>query len=109
MHQALVILKRYENNPKCQIKNRLLPVCTNQKMNEYFKIMSVACGITKKVTCHVARHTFATNVLKDNGVSYEAVSKLLGHKNLATTQIYAKITDTRLSDEISKLSASLVS
>ena len=87
----------------------MLPVCTNQKMNEYLKIMSDSCGITKKVTCHVARHTFATTLLMHNGVSFEAVSKLLGHKNLATTQIYAKITDTRLSDEISKLSASLVS
>lgn len=105
--KALEILKKYKKHPECQIKNRLLPVCTNQKMNEYLKVMADTCGINKKITCHVARHTYATTVLMNNGVSFEVTSKLLGHKNLATTQIYAKITDKRLSDEMLKLSSVL--
>ena len=107
LQTALEILGKYKKHPECQVKNRLLPVCTNQKMNEYLKIMADVCGINKTITCHVARHTYATTVLMNNGVSFEVTSKLLGHKNLATTQIYAKITDKRLSDEMLKLSSVL--
>jgi len=53
--------------------------------------MADVCGINKELTFHIARHTFATTVALTNGVSIENVSKMLGHKNLCTTQHYAKI------------------
>jgi site-specific recombinase XerD len=54
--------------------------------------------ITKKMTCHVARHSFATNAL-EMGVPIETVSKALGHSSIKTTQIYAKVTETKLNQD----------
>jgi site-specific recombinase XerD len=64
-------------------------------------------GIQKRVTSHLARHTFATTVTYANGVSIESISKMLGHTKLATTQIYARIVDQTVSREMDKLSAAL--
>jgi site-specific recombinase XerD len=62
-----------------------------------------ACGITKKVTFHTSRHTFATTVTLANGVPIETVGKMLGHKNLKTTQHYARILDKKISDDMASL------
>lgn len=62
------ILDRYKDDPQCLIKKRLLPVLSNQKMNTYLKEIADACKITKKMTFHTARHTFATTVTLSNGV-----------------------------------------
>jgi site-specific recombinase XerD len=61
------------------------------------------CGITKNLTFHIARHTFATTVTLSNGVPVESVTKMLGHKNLRVTQHYAKILDMKVSDDMKKL------
>ncbi|MDP1809797.1 MAG: site-specific integrase [Sediminibacterium sp.] len=103
LSQASRILDKYENYPECALKNKLLPVRSNQKLNEYLKEMAELCGISKKVTFHLARHTFATTVTLANGISMEVVSKLLGHKNLRTTQIYAKMVDKRVQTEMDGL------
>lgn len=81
----------------------MLPVLSNQKMNAYLKEIADVCGINKKMTTHTARHTFATTVTLTNGVPIETVSKLLGHKNLKTTQHYAKILDLKVSQDMSML------
>ncbi|MCZ8354685.1 MAG: site-specific integrase [Cyclobacteriaceae bacterium] len=94
--QALEIINRYKDEPSCLNKGRLLPVLSNQKMNGYLKEIADACGITKKMTFHTARHTFATTVTLSNGVPIETVSKMLGHRNLKTTQHYAKILDIKV-------------
>ncbi|MBX9735250.1 MAG: tyrosine-type recombinase/integrase, partial [Chitinophagaceae bacterium] len=65
------------------------------------------CGITKKFTTHIARHTFATTITLGNGVPIETVSKMLGHKNLKTTQHYAKIIDRKVSDDMLALKQKL--
>lgn len=101
--QALEILDRYKNDPQCVNKGRLLPVLSNQKMNTYLKEIADACDITKKMTFHTARHTFATTVTLSNGVPIETVSKMLGHRNLKTTQHYARILDLKVSEDMSKL------
>lgn len=102
---ALEILDRYKDDLQCSDKGRLLPVLTNQKMNSYLKEIADACGITKKMTFHTARHTFATTVTLTNGVPIETVSKMLGHRNLKTTQHYAKILDKKVSEDMSVLRA----
>jgi site-specific recombinase XerD len=66
-----------------------------------------AAGITKKVSFHVARHTFATTVTLTNGVPIESVSKMLGHRSLKTTQIYAKIVNDKLAENMINLSTRL--
>lgn len=72
-------------------------------MNSYLKEIADQCGINKELTFHIARHTFATTVTLTNGVPIESVSKMLGHKNLRTTQHYAKILDKKVSDDMKML------
>lgn len=100
---AQEILDRYKDHPQCINEGLLLPVLSNQKMNAYLKEIADLCDITKKMTTHTARHTFATTVTLTNGVPIETVSKLLGHKNLKTTQHYAKILDLKVSQDMSML------
>ena len=84
-------------------KQNLLPVPSNQKVNEYLKEIATVCGIAKKLTFHIARHTFATTVTLAKGVSIETVSKMLGHTNITTTQLYARITDSKISNDMKSL------
>jgi len=81
----------------------MLPLCSNQKANSYLKEIAKDCGISKNITFHVARHTFATTVMLSNGVPIETVSKLLGHAKLSTTQIYARVVETKISQDIQNL------
>jgi site-specific recombinase XerD len=103
------IMEKYGNHIQCLNDNRLLPVLSNQKMNAYLKEIADVCNINKKLTFHIARHTFATTVTLSNGVPIETVSKMLGHKNLRTTQHYAKILDRRVSDDMQQLKKKLLS
>lgn len=100
---ALAILDKYANHPQANNNGKLLPVPSNQKTNAYLKEIAACCGITKELTFHVARHTFATTITLTNGVSIESVSKMLGHKKLQTTQHYAKILDKKVSNDMNKL------
>lgn len=72
-------------------------------MNSYLKEIADLCGIRKKLTFHIARHTFATTVTLTNGVPIETVSKMLGHKSLKQTQHYAKIVDLKISEDMNIL------
>ena len=78
---------------------RLLPVINNQNTNAYLKEIGEQCGFTKNLTFHLSRHTFATLTLT-KGVSIESVSKMLGHTNIATTQIYARIIGEKIGDDM---------
>ena len=95
------IISKYNGLPKHE--NKLLPVYSNQKTNGYLKEIADLSGITKKLTFHMARHTFATTVTLSNGVPIASVSKMLGHKSLKTTQHYAKILDIKLSEDMKNL------
>jgi integrase len=97
---AANIIEKYANHKEVLNKLVLLPVLSNQKMNAYLKEIADLCGITKNLTFHLARHTFATTVTLTNGVPIESVSKMLGHKSLKTTQHYAKILDRKVSDDM---------
>jgi len=91
-----MILEKY----KGKLRNGyVLPVLSNQKMNAYLKEIGDVCGINKNITYHLARHTFATLTLS-KGVSIESVSKMLGHTNIQTTQIYARIVDDKIKDDM---------
>jgi site-specific recombinase XerD len=94
----LSILKKYEGLEK----GKLLPIHTNQKMNEYLKEIAALCGIKKKLTTHTGRHSFGT-IMLTKGVSIESVSKMLGHTNITTTQIYAKVLNQKIFSEVNKV------
>lgn len=104
---AMMVLDKYQQHPQCVTKDKLLPVLSNQKMNSYLKEIGDVCGVTKPITFHLARHTFATTITLTNGVPLESVSKMLGHRNIKTTQQYAKIVDKKISDDMRNLRAVL--
>ena len=85
------------------LAGRLFPPISNQKLNSYLKEVADVCGIEKHLTFHLARHTFATTVTLSNGVPIESVSKMLGHSMISTTQIYAKVVERKLSEDMGKL------
>ncbi len=82
-------------------------VPSNQKMNKYLKELATSCQISKCLTFHIARHTFATTVTLSNGVPIESVSAMLGHKDLTTTQHYAKLIDKKLEEDMNNLAIRL--
>lgn len=104
---AVAVLDNYADHPKVLNGECVLPVLSNQKSNAYLKEIALLCGIQKNLTTHLARHTFATTVTLTNGVPLETVGKLLGHKNLRTTQHYAKIIDRKVSEDMKILSLKL--
>lgn len=99
------ILQNYydENN------ELVFPKMSNQKFNEYLKEIAGIVGISKNLTHHIARKTFASTVLLYNDVPMEIVSELLGHSKLSTTQEhYAKVVQNKVSEEIKKLNKKLL-
>jgi site-specific recombinase XerD len=96
--QAEILLNKYRN--QITSDDYLFPVCSNQKVNKYLKEIMLQLKIKKTITFHSARHTFATTVTLSNGVPIETVSKLLGHTKLSTTQIYARVIDSKLSSDM---------
>ena len=96
-------MERYQKHPRAVNEGKLLPVYTNQKINAYLKEIAHICGIEKRLTFHLARHTFATTVTLANGVPIESVSKMLGHTKISTTQIYAKVVEQKLSQDMMTL------
>jgi len=100
---AIEIAEKYRNHKQCVKANKLLPVDTNQRYNAYLKEIAKICGIKKKITSHIARHTFATTVTLANGVPIETVSSMLGHNSIRTTQIYAKVVEKKVSEDMLSL------
>lgn len=101
--KAREILDKYIQCREIESIGTLLPISSNQKTNAYLKEIADTCGIEKNLTFHVARHTFATTVMLSNGVPIETVSKLLGHTKLSTTQIYARVVESKISEDIGNL------
>lgn len=93
---ALEIIDKYRNHPSAVHRGNVFPSISNQKLNSYLKEIGDICGISKPLTFHLARHTFATTVTLSNGVPIESVSKMLGHTKISTTQIYAKVVEKKL-------------
>ena len=85
----------------------VLPIMSNQKMNGYLKEIADLAKISKQLSYHIARHTFATTVTMLNGVPIETVSKMLGHKNITSTQHYARIVDSKVNKDMKVLAEQL--
>ncbi len=94
------IIEKYDGMAK---ENYLLPVPQYITARKNLKTIIGLCGIEKNITWHTSRHTMATEICLTNGVPIETVSKMLGHKKLQTTQHYAKILDTKISQDMSAL------
>lgn len=105
---AQQIIEKYADRPNMK-EGAVLPVISNQKMNAYLKEIADLCGIEKCLSFHIARHTFATTVTLMNGVPIETVSKMLGHKNLRSTQHYARVVDQKVGEDMELLALKLES
>lgn len=103
---AKEILEKYKDFASTNAKGLLLPVSSNQKTNAYLKEIADICGIKKKLTTHVARHTAATVVFLANRVSMENVAKILGHANLNMTRHYAKVLDQSILNDMENVERS---
>lgn len=101
--KAREIIDKYKDDPNIITCERLLPIYSNHMINRTLKDIAESCGIHKKLTFHVARHTFATAITLSNGVPIETVSKLLGHTKLSTTQIYAKVVEKKVGEDMQNL------
>ena len=103
MDIAEELIEKYKGDIRANQTETLFPVISNQKLNSYLKEIADVFGIKKNLTFHMARHTFATMITLTNGVPIETVSKLLGHIKLTTTQIYAKVIERKVSDDMNNL------
>ncbi|MCC2590205.1 tyrosine-type recombinase/integrase [Chryseobacterium sp. MFBS3-17] len=97
-----MIIEKYTGLSK---DGKVFPVPSNSYCNDRLSAISeqIDCLKEKKVTFHLARHTFATLFLSE-GVPLESLRKMLGHKNIATTQIYAKILNEKVGKDMQKVS-----
>ena len=87
--KAVMIMERYRNHPLCLERNSVLPVSSNQKMNEYLKEIADLCGITTALNTHKARRTFASTITLNNDVPIHVVKEMLGHQSVSQTEQYA--------------------
>ncbi|MCO5950894.1 site-specific integrase [Mucilaginibacter flavidus] len=105
--KAVDLVNKYKRNERSLYNGTVFPVLSNQKVNSYLKEIADFCSIHKNLTFHMARHTFATTVTLSNGVPIETVSKMLGHSKIATTQIYARVVERKLKDDMQALKQKL--
>ena len=100
--KAIEIIKKYDDNAARVVLGHILPRLSNSKVNLYLKDIAVKLGIKKRLIHHLARHTFATNAL-NLGIPKEVVQSVLGHTDMKTTDIYAKMSIAKKSEEMKKL------
>jgi len=105
--KAIAIINKYKEHPRSIANESVFPKISNQKLNSYLKEIADLCSIDKHLTFHLARHTFATTVTLSNGVPIESVSKMLGHTKIATTQIYARVVERKLGEDMKQLKEKL--
>lgn len=87
--QALRIIERYKGHTQCLIRNSVLPVISNQRMNGYLKEIADLCGIESTLNTHKARRTFGSTVTLNNNVPIHVVKEMLGHSSVKQTEEYA--------------------
>ncbi|WP_288892372.1 site-specific integrase [uncultured Alistipes sp.] len=97
---SLHLIDKYRDTaPDC----KLLPMYGNSELNKGLKQLATVCGIDRKLTFHMARHNFGTHITLSLGVPIETVSRMMGHRRLMTTQIYAHVTDRKVDEDTKQL------
>ena len=104
MERALELIEKYRGTGS---GDRVFPVKSNPVINNHLKQIAKQCGIERRLTFHMSRHTFATETCLSQGVPIETVSRMMGHKNLSTTQIYARVTSDKIKEDMEALSEKL--
>ena len=78
--------------------------CSRSVINDRLSIVGKVCGIKERLSFHMARHTFGTMTL-NAGIPIESIAKMMGHASISSTQIYAQITDKKISEDMDRLIA----
>lgn len=103
LEPALKIIERYESYHGYKQNHPLFPPICNQVVNRYLKKIAQLADVNQRVTYHIARHTFATTITLQREIPLETVSKMLGHTSLKTTQVYARVVDTKVMRDMASL------
>lgn len=101
---AVKLIEKYKGTAK---HKKLFPMLHNTSINPHLKKIAKQCGINRRLTYHMARHTFASQICLSQGVPIETVSKAMGHKNISTTQRYAKVTHEKIDRDVTALDANI--
>ena len=99
---AITLLNKYEYDPNCRQRGKMLPIPSNTKMNAYLKEIAVICNIDKSLSTHCARHTFACLAV-EYGMPIDVLAKILGHSNTNMTRHYAKFSEGLIGREMQKI------
>lgn len=102
MELPLHIIEKYRDVAP---EGKLLPMYSNSSLNHYLKQIAVLCGIERKLVFHKARHNFGTHITLSMGIPIETVGKMMGHMRIETTQLYAKVTDKKVDEDMKRLKA----
>jgi len=100
MEIPLQILDKYKGLAPDE---KLLPMLSCGKLNKNLKVIAKLCNIDRRLIFHMGRHTYASEICLSQGVPIETVSRMLGHRDLRSTQIYAKISNDKISEDTDKL------
>lgn len=100
MEIPLQIIEKYK---ELAPDGKLLPILSCGRLNKNLKVIAQLCGIKHKLIFHAGRHTYASEICLSQGVPIETVSRMLGHRDLRSTQIYAKISNNKISEDTDKL------
>ena len=98
------ILEKYQDKLP---NGMILPIISNQKVNDYLKEIATICNINKNLTFHTARHSYTTSICLANGVSMENVAKMLGHADTSVTKHYARVLDQNILKDMQKVNSCL--
>lgn len=105
--KAIEIMEKYKDHPICLERNSVLPVKSNQKMNEYLKEIATLCEFDTDLNTHKARRTFGSTVTLGNGVPIHVVKEMLGHHSVKQTEEYALTEQESISFEMNQLKEKL--
>jgi integrase/recombinase XerD len=97
--QAVCIYKKYLENGT----EYVLPRISNQRTNSYLKVIAELSNLNKRLTHHMARHTFATTIMLESGIDIKTASYFLGHTSIKSTEVYGKISDARALNVVKEL------
>jgi len=105
--KAQELIEKYSDSAERLIENRIMPKMGNTTMNKWLKVVAQKAGIKQNLYHHMARHTCATTILLENEVSLEMVKEFLGHKNISSTMVYAKVTNSNKIKSMEKVKMQL--
>ena len=87
-----------------RVNDRIFKVPVRSALTANFRKLAEKCNIDKRITFHMARHNFGSLITLSQGVPLESVCKMMGHRNISTTQLYAKLTHQKVNEDIKRIS-----